>query len=132
MLTTILVIVLLIIGIILIVIGEVLWYDGVIYTGITFTTLPGFALIFVIAFICKAQIPKQKNYEIMLYEKEVLEYRLTHKEENEIGNELLYREIVDFNNALKTEKYYSNIIWTNWFCNDLIASIGYIEIAVKR
>ena len=68
------------------------------------------------------------HYENTLYEKEVLEYRLDVKSENLTGNELLYSEIVEFNNELRRVKRYANSPWTNWFNNHKIASIDYIEI----
>ena len=57
----------------------------------------------------------------------MLEYRL----ENDglgIGNELLYNDIVEFNKELKDAKYYANNLWTNWFVNNEIAKIDYIEV----
>ena len=81
----------------------------------------------IIVIILSIQIPAKKDYEKALMQKEMLEYRL----ENDnigIGNELLYNDIVKFNQELKDTKYYANNLWTNWFVNDYIAKIDYIEI----
>lgn len=129
MLLTILSGVVLIVGIILIVI-DFNWFDievlraiGAFFTGIGGTTL---IVCSVLAIITAAT--KDKVYQDMLYQRKVLEYRLSHEEENTIGNELLYSDIVEFNNELRSDKTYSDNIWINWFFNDKVATIDYIEI----
>lgn len=74
------------------------------------------------------QIPKNKNYQNALYEKQVLEYRLEHKTDNAVGNELLYSDIVKFNKSIRNDKKYANNFWIGLFYNDKIAEIEYIEI----
>ena len=83
-------------------------------------------LLCVIA-ICIVQPTKRLNYEKMLYKKEVLEYRVEHQEDNIVGNELLYQDIIEFNNQLRNDKRLANNIWTNWFANDLVATIEYVD-----
>lgn len=78
------------------------------------------------------QVPKDKNYQNVLYEKEVLEYRLENKDENQVGNEMLYSEITKFNNELREHKIYSKNLWLNFFYNDKIATIDYIELNLKE
>ena len=73
------------------------------------------------------QVTKQQDYERVLYEKSVLEYRLEN-EINTVGNEMLYNDIVEFNKELKSTKYWSKNFWTNWYNNDLVEDIDYIEI----
>ena len=68
------------------------------------------------------------EYQNMLHTREMLEYRIEHMEENITGNEMLYNDIVEFNNALRVEKKWANNPWTNWFNNQDIASIDYIEL----
>lgn len=85
-------------------------------------------IIFCIPIISVVQINRQIDYEECLYEKEVLEYRLEYKDEIVVGNELLYQEITDFNNKLRVTKRYANNLWVNWFFNQLIADIDYIDI----
>lgn len=70
---------------------------------------------------------KRVEYDKALYKKEVLEYRLENGGDI-YGNELLYNEIIEFNNELRDTKYWSSNLWTSWFNNDLIATIDYIEI----
>ncbi len=78
------------------------------------------------------QIPKETDYQNALYEKEVLEYRLENKDENLVGNEMLYSEITKFNNELRNHKIYCNNLWLNLFHNDKIATIDYIELNLKE
>ena len=68
------------------------------------------------------------EYQNMLHTREMLEYRIEHMEENITGNEMLYNDIVEFNNELRAEKKWALNPWTNWFNNQDIASIDYIEL----
>lgn len=69
------------------------------------------------------------DYQNALYEREVLEYRLDHKEDDFPGNEMLYSDIVNFNNKLRSQKKWANNPWTNWFNNEKIAALDYIELS---
>ena len=131
MLIVIITIVLLLIGILGLIGYHNCWFeffeDGIEFISIMFVILFGVSLVVEIPIVLVEQIPAQKNYEKFLIEKEMLEYRL----ENDnlgIGNELLYKDIVEFNQELKDIKYYANNPWTNWFVNGYIAEIDYIEI----
>lgn len=82
---------------------------------------------------CDAQctgnlITKDVEYEKTVYEREVLEYRLDRKDETENGNEFLFSEITEFNNKLRAAKKWALNPWTNWFNNEKVATIDYIEI----
>ena len=68
------------------------------------------------------------DYQNALHEREVIEYRLDHMEENIVGNEMLYNDIVEFNNILRSQKKWANNLWTNWFNNEKIAALNYIEL----
>lgn len=68
------------------------------------------------------------EYQNTLHTKEMLEYRIEHMEENITGNEMLYSDIVEFNNELRCVKKWANNPWTNWFSNKDIASIDYITL----
>lgn len=73
------------------------------------------------------QSTAEAEYQKKLYEEEVLEYRL--EESNNLsGNELLYKDIIEFNNDLREEKIYSHSPWINWYRNEKIAEIDYIYI----
>jgi hypothetical protein len=74
------------------------------------------------------QIPKEKDYQQAVYERQVIEYRLENKDDNIVGNELLYKDIVEFNNNLRQHKRYADSFWIGIFHNDKIATIEYIEI----
>ena len=66
----------------------------------------------------------------MLAKKEMLEYRLE-KQSNIVGNELLYSEILEFNNDLRSIKKWANNPWTNWFNDQKIANnIDYIKFKI--
>lgn len=86
------------------------------------------ALIVSVACVIGNYITVEINYENTLYAKEVLEYRLDTKSENLTGNELLYSEIVEFNNDLRKVKKYASSPWTSWFNNPKVAAMDYIEI----
>ena len=87
---------------------------------------------FAIAFSCslliiKNNVTKEVDFEKVLYEKKTIEYRVEHQEDNIVGNELLYEDIVEFNNNLRLTRYWVNNPWTNWFNNDKVAQLDYIE-----
>lgn len=69
------------------------------------------------------------DYQNTLHEREVIEYRLDHMEENIVGNEMLYNDIVEFNNMLRSQKKWANNPWTSWFNNEKIAALDYIELS---
>lgn len=68
------------------------------------------------------------EYKNAYYQREVLEYRLENIEKNNVGNEYLYNDIVEFNNSLRSTKKWANNSWTNWFNNQRIAELDYIEL----
>ena len=86
------------------------------------------ASLFIAASIISKTITCELKYQNVMYEKEMLEYRIEHMEENITGNEMLYNDIVKFNNELRNTKKWANSPWTNWFNNQDIASIDYIEL----
>lgn len=87
-----------------------------------------FAVLFSCLGVINNQVGKDIRYQNALYEKEVLEYRIDSMEENIVGNEMLYNDIVEFNNELRSVKKWANNPWTNWFFNEKIATIDYIEL----
>lgn len=101
------------------------WY-GILGTAVNFISLT--TLICVGIPILCIQIPKVKNYEQKMYEKNVLEYRLENYNQNLIGNELIYNDIVEFNKSIRNAKRYSDNFWIGLFYNDKIAEIDYIQI----
>ena len=86
------------------------------------------ALIVSLAIICKVQLNRDVDYQNKLYERTTLEYRIENEDAHTTGNELLYRDIVKFNNGLRMTKKWANNPWVNWFWNEDIAKIDYIEI----
>ena len=96
--------------------------------GIILMIIAIFATALVGIGIVDAQANKDINYQNTLYKKEMLEYRVEHIEENITGNEMLYNDIVEFNNELRSTKKWANNPWTNWFYNQDIAAMDYIEL----
>lgn len=71
------------------------------------------------------QCPSTNEYEKMVHEKEVLVYQL----ENGDTDDILYSEIVDWNNAVRTAKRYYKNPFLNTFVNHKIAeNLEYIEL----
>ena len=73
------------------------------------------------------QVREDVEYEKTLARKQAIEYRIEHREENLIGNELLFADVVSFNNNLREEKWKAESPWVNWFANDKIAELDYID-----
>ena len=96
--------------------------------GIGLALLGLFVEILCVAGIIINRIDYDIDYQKVLYEREVLEYRLNHKENDFPGNEMLYSDIVEFNNKLRSQKKWANNPWTNWFNNEKIAALDYIEL----
>ena len=93
---------------------------GLIVIGATISIILG-------AIIINIQTTKEINYQSALYEKEVIEYRLESKDKNDISNGFLYKDIIEYNNKLRKAKKMSENLWTNWFVNDKLAEIDYVE-----
>lgn len=98
--------------------------------GIMFAIIAFFAVLFVVIGIIDIQVTGDIHYQNKLHEREMLEYRIGHMEENITGNEMLYNDIVEFNNELRNTKKWANNPWTSWFNNQDIASVDYIELDI--
>lgn len=103
--------------------GDWIWFIGLVSTFISCI-----ALLFVSIAIIDANIKKDINYQNMLHKKEMLEYRIDNMKDNIVGNEMIYNDIVEFNNELRSVKKWANNPWTNWFYVKEIAIIDYVEI----
>lgn len=68
------------------------------------------------------------NYNDKVADREMLEYRIEHCE-NTVGNELLYTDILLFNEDLRHTKVLSSNPWTSWFYSWKIAEMDYIDVA---
>lgn len=128
MIITLIVVVLFIIGIVCLILGRAYWSDAFEITGVILIAISVIALSLVVGFIIDANANGDIYYQNKLYEKDVLEYRIDNISENITGNELLYNDIVRFNNELRSIKKWANSPWTNWFNNAKVASIDYIHI----
>lgn len=104
--------------------------DWAFVAAMALTLLAIFVSMFVGIGVIGTQVNKDVDYQNTLYEKEMLEYRIDNMEDNIVGNEMLYNDIVEFNNGLRNVKKWANNPWTNWFYNQDIATIDYIELIV--
>ena len=103
-------------------------FNEILYIIAFLTTVIGsVALVVCSLFAIITVCTKNIKFEKAAYEKEMLEYRLENQEENLVGGELLYNDILEFNNELKVHKKYSKNLFTNWYCNDKIAEMDYID-----
>lgn len=102
--------------------------DWIIPLGALLTVSGVLSSLIVGTLIIGVQINRDVEYQNTIYEREVLEYRIEEADENIVGNELLYSDIVEFNNDLRRIKKWANNPWTNWFFNEDIATIDYVEI----
>lgn len=102
--------------------------DNLFLPGIIFINVFGFAFLISSIIVSIVQIRKDLDFKNAQYEKQVLEYRLEHLEDNFVGGEMLYSEIIDFNNDLRSCKKYSGNVWIGLFYNDKVATLDYILI----
>lgn len=102
--------------------GETLFAVGLIAAIVS-----GIASVFCIGFTIGVNVNAELDYQNKIHEQDMLEYRIEHMEDNITGNEMLYNDIVEFNNELRTIKKWANSPWTNWFNNQKIATMDYIE-----
>ena len=104
-----------------------LYGDWPFFVAMSLTAIGALALIFVSVGIINNKVNEDIDYQNALHEKEVIEYRIDNMEDNIVGNDMLYIDIVEFNNELRSVKKWANNPWTNWFNNQKIATIDYIE-----
>ena len=107
--------------------GSIWNHDGWMVLGMFFVAAGLVCTLVSGSFAIARQATKETEYQKALYEREVLEYRLDHHDENIVGNEMLYTEIVEFNNVLRVAKKWAGNPWVGCFNNDLLADIDYIE-----
>ena len=133
MIITIISVALLIIGIAIIILeGKyILCKDCWFGVGVIASVIGGMATIICIIGILTIHVPKEIDYQNALYEKEVIEYRIENIDENLVGNEFLYNDVVTFNNELRKVKMHTNNLWVNWFWNEKIATIDYIDFELE-
>lgn len=135
MIITIIVLAILAVGLLLLIIPNKWvdnWPDGVVdflcNVKIVCLVVGLIGAVIIGAVLCANRITYTINYEKKIYEREVLEYRLEKLDDNITGNELLYNDIVEFNNYLRETKKWANDPWTSWLWNQKIAGIDYIEL----
>ena len=121
-------IVLILIGVWLLILDNLYYNDWFEIIG-GFITITGVVSLIVCSiYIFSIHISSDLKCANMIAKKEMLEYRLE-KQSNIVGNELLYSEILDFNNDLRSIKKWANNPWTNWFNYQQIANnVDYINI----
>lgn len=120
-----------IIGAIVCWIIEVRTYNDCLGLAVLLTILAFFGSLLIGMAIIDVQVNGDIYYQNTLYKREMLEYRIDNMEDNIVGNEMLYNDIVEFNNELRSIKKWANNPWTNWFYVEDIATIDYVEVDRK-
>lgn len=129
MLIILIIITLLVIGILLLAYEDKHYdKDWAFFIGAILAFIMSIALILSGVGIAITQIDKEVTYQNKLHEKEMLEYRIDNMNEDIVGNEMLYNDIVEFNNELRNTKKWANNLFTNWFYVKDVATIDYVEI----
>ena len=116
-------------GIIFVVISEKTYTWDTSFVGWILVVIGIAFNLFTLGFIINNATTRELNYQNTVHEKEMLEYRIEKSNEDIVGNEMFYNDIVKFNNALRNTKKWANNPWTNWFNNQDIASIDYVELS---
>lgn len=129
MIFTLLAIFILIIGIAFLIIYDkwLCWKDSLAIIGVTCVIIGAICSVVFAGMAIGTKVNSDVDYENKLAEKQMIEYRIEQGEEI-AGNELLYTQIVEFNNSLRKTKKWSSNPWTSWFYNAKIAELDYIEI----
>ena len=102
--------------------------EGILYFGVIFIIIFGVVLVICTACVIETNVNRDLHYQNKLHEREMLEHRINQIENNNVGNELLYNDIVKFNNELRSVKKWANNFWVNWFYVQEIAELDYIEV----
>ena len=85
------------------------------------------AIVISLAMIIKANVFAEASFADKVYEKHSIEYgyeAFAYPELAEVKGE-------KFNAELEAYKRLANSPWTNWFCNDYIADMDYIDLEGK-
>lgn len=101
--------------------------EGWIFVGIFVLLVGSITTLMCVLLIMGNIATLDSHYTDKLSEKQMLEYRIEHCEDT-IGNELLYTDILNFNQELRHTKKFANSLWTNWMSNQKVAEIEYIDI----
>lgn len=133
MLFTIISLVVLVVGIFLIVLSKnrKLRYwtrEHLEFTGLLFIVLGALVSVICVGCIIGNASTRDMTYQNVLHQREMLEYRIEHMEDNITGNEMLYNDIVEFNNNLRETKKFANSLWFNWFYNQDVAAMDFVTI----
>lgn len=128
MIATLIVISAIIVGIVCLVIASRNMEDTWFIIGLILTVVGLILGILRTIAIIDVNVNKDIYYQNTLYEKEMLEYRIDNMEDNIVGNEMLYNDIVEFNNELRSVKKWAYNPFTNWFYVKEIAAIDYVEL----
>lgn len=130
MIITLIALICLIVGIILFIIDDkfAITYGSLSMFGLYLSAFSIVILLSCGAVILDMNVGKDIDYQNMLDERELIEYRIEDKGRNFVSDGKLYNDIVEFNDDIRKVKKGANSLWTNWFYNDDIATIDYIEV----
>lgn len=102
--------------------------EGILIFGVMIAVISVIVLGVSIGCVIDTNINGDLYYQNKLHEREMLEYRINQLENNNIGNELLYNDIVEFNNDLRGVKKWADNFWIGSFYVQEIAQLDYIEV----
>ena len=102
-------------------------WDGVGVFGGVLSILFLFGFLFFGVCAIFTQVNVKPEYEAMVQERKVIEYRL-YKEDDITGNDDLYSCIVAFNSKVVESRTMKDNLFVNWFYNPLLADLELIEV----
>ena len=94
-----------------------------------FGIIPGFVLVVCLICTMCAQIKPEMTYNSLVMERDLLVYRLENDDDLVLTERTeLYEDVKYFNDKLLNNKTWYDNPWWNWFYNQKIHEIEYIDI----
>lgn len=94
-----------------------------------FGIIPGFVLVICLICIMCAQVKPEMEYNSVVMERDLLVYRLENDDDLVLTERTeLYEDVKYFNDKLLNNKTWYDNPWWNWFYNQKIHEIEYINI----
>lgn len=99
------------------------------FIGVIASSLFGIIVFILCLVMMCIHLPSdQVQYNQIKMEYDILQYRVEHIEDNNVGNELLYNDVVEFNQRLYEIKRVANNKWINWFVVEKVAELDYVLV----
>lgn len=116
------------IGIVLAIVGKVLWSDNTMGVGIILVIIFGLALVFSGGLAIDTQVHKEEQYQDALNEKDTIEYFILQSDTDILRDDKLYNRILNFNERISRTRYRCDSPWVGIWYNEKIATIDYIDV----